>query len=356
MSLLDKLKKNSKVKESAIINKSKVFGGNEMIPTDSPLINLALSGDVDGGLTNGMTMLAGPSKHFKTSFALVMAAAYQKKYDDGVILFYDSEFGSPQSYFKQFGVDLDRVYHTPIMNVEELKFDIMSQLENIEKDDHVMILIDSVGNLASKKEIDDSLSEKSVADMTRSKQLKSLFRMTTPYLNMRNIPLVAINHTYKEISLFPKDIVSGGTGAMYSSDNVWIIGRSQNKNGKEIEGYNFNINIEKSRFVKEKSKFPITVSWEGGIEKWSGLLEDSIEGGYVDKPKVGWYTRNCVQDDKNWRAKATNTEEFWEPIFQNTDFKTYLKTKYSIPTGVHGVQSAKSTTTETSDEETPNEL
>ena len=43
-----------------------------MIPTDIPMLNVALSGDIDGGLTPGLTMLAGPSKHFKTSFALVL--------------------------------------------------------------------------------------------------------------------------------------------------------------------------------------------------------------------------------------------------------------------------------------------
>ena len=88
---------------------------------------------------------------------------------------------------------------------------------------------------------------------------------------MKDIPLLAVNHTYQEIGLFPKQIVSGGTGITYSADNVWIIGRQQDKVGTEIQGYHFVINVEKSRFVREKSKIPISVSWEGGIEKWSGL-------------------------------------------------------------------------------------
>ena len=143
------------------------------------------------------------------------------------MLFYDSEFGSPQSYFKQFGVDTTRVLHTPITNVEELKFDMISQLENLDRDDKVIVVIDSIGNLASKKEMEDTLNEKSVADMSRAKALKGLFRMTTPYLAMKNIPLLAVNHTYKEIGLFPKDVVGGGTGIYYSADNIWIIGRQQ---------------------------------------------------------------------------------------------------------------------------------
>ena len=227
-SILDKLKKNSKVKETSILAESKFFTDKDMIPTDVPMMNVALSGSTEGGLAPGLTVLAGPSKHFKTSFGLIMASAYLKKYEDAVLLFYDSEFGSPQSYFKQFDIDTERVLHTPITNVEELKFDIIAQMEGLDRDDKVVIMIDSVGNLASKKELEDAINEKSVADMSRAKALKGLFRMTTPYLNMKNIPLIAVNHTYKEIGLFPKDIVSGGTGIYYSADNIWILGRRQN--------------------------------------------------------------------------------------------------------------------------------
>jgi RecA/RadA recombinase len=194
-----------------------------------------------------------------------------------------------KTYFESFGIDMERVVHTPITDIEELKFDITNQLRNVEKGDHICIVIDSIGNLASKKEVEDALNEKSVADMTRAKQMKSLFRIITPHLNLKDIPLVVVNHTYKEIGLFPKDIVSGGTGAYYSSDAIWIVGRQQEKDGTEIKGYHFVINIEKSRHVREKSKIPITVTFEGGISKWSGLLDVAEQGGYIRKPKMGWY-------------------------------------------------------------------
>ena len=101
---MDKLKKASTIKDSSILSKSKFFTDKDMIPTEVPAVNLALSGSLDGGLTPGLTMFAGPSKHFKTAFALLMASAYQKKYPDAVVLFYDSEFGTPQSYFESFNV------------------------------------------------------------------------------------------------------------------------------------------------------------------------------------------------------------------------------------------------------------
>ena len=333
MSVMDKLKKNSKLKNTEVLSESKFFNEKDMTPTDVPMINVALSGSVDGGLAPGLTVLAGPSKHFKTSFALIMAAAYLRQNKDAVMLFYDSEFGSPQAYFEQFEVDTSRVLHTPITNVEELKFDMMAQLEQLDRNDKVIVVIDSIGNLASKKEMEDALNEKSVADMSRAKALKSLFRMATPYLAMKNIPMLAVNHTYMEIGLFPKAIVGGGTGIYYSADNIWILGRQQDKKGTEIQGYHFVINVEKSRYVKEKSKIPITVSWDGGVRNYSGLLDVALAGSYVTKPSNGWYARvdqTTGEYGPKVRYDQTLEHEFWEPIFAETDFKEFIKKQYTI--------------------------
>ena len=340
-SLISKLLKNSTIKQTALITESKVYGKKDMVPTPVPMVNVALSGRVDGGLAPGMLMLAGPSKHFKSAFALLMAASYQKKYADAVILFYDSEFGTPQSYFESFGIDMNRVVHTPITDVEQLKFDITGQLNNLEKGDRVCIVIDSIGNLASKKEVEDALNEKSVADMSRAKQLKSLFRIVTPHLNLKDIPMVVVNHTYKEIGMFPKDIVSGGTGSYYSADAIWIIGRQQEKDGTEIAGYHFVINIEKSRYVREKSKIPITVTFEGGISKWSGLMDVAEEAGYIKKPKVGWYEAinpetGEVLSEKLLRAKEiVDNKDFWIMMFEKTDLASYIKGRYTVATKTH---------------------
>lgn len=333
--LLDKLIKNSSIKLTDTLSNSKVYGKKDMVATSVPMINVALSGRVDGGLTPGLTVLAGPSKHFKTAFSLLMGAAYLNKYKDGVILFYDSEFGTPQNYFDSFGIDIDRVVHTPITDVEQLKFDIMKQLENIERGDKVCIIIDSVGNLASKKEVEDALNEKSVADMSRAKQMKSLFRMITPHLSLKDLPLIAVNHTYMEIGMFPKAVVSGGTGIYYSADNIWIIGRQQEKEGTEIAGYHFIINVEKSRYVKEKSKIPLTVTWEGGINKWSGLMDAALDAGYIAKPSNGWYQKvdretGELIGDKMRAKDIQNKGEFWIDMFETSDFSSYLKKKYSV--------------------------
>jgi len=225
MSLLDKLKKTSTVKSTDVLSKSMLFNKKDMAPTPIPIINLALSGSIDGGLTPGLTVLAAPSKHFKSNLALVMASSYMRKYEDAVCLLYDTEFGITPEYLKAMGVDPERCIHTPIEHVEQLKFDLTRQLENIERGDKVIIVLDSIGNLASKKELEDALDGKSVADMTRAKQIKSLFRMVTPYLTTRDVPMVVINHTIQTMEMFSKQVMTGGTGIMYSANTVLFLGK-----------------------------------------------------------------------------------------------------------------------------------
>ena len=333
MSLLEKLKKTSTIKSTAVLSESKLFNKKDMSTTPVPILNVALSGSIDGGLTSGLTVVAGPSKHFKSNLALLMASAYLEKYPEAVCLLYDTEFGITPEYLKAMKVDPTRVIHTPVEHVEQLKFDLTKQLDSIDRGEKVIIVIDSIGNLASKKELEDALDEKSVADMSRAKALKSLFRITTPYLSTRDIPMIVINHTYKEIGLFPKDIMGGGTGVYYSANTIFFMGRQQEKDGTEIAGYNFMIGVEKSRFVREKTRLPLLVTWEGGISKWSGLLDIGTELGWVNKPSNGWYegvdpsTGEIICEKK--RAKDTNTADFWVPLFK-AGFADAINKRYAI--------------------------
>ena len=267
----------------------------------------------------------------------MMARSYMEKYPEAVMLFYDSEFGTPQAYFESFGIDMTRVVHTPITDVEQLKFDCMQQLTAIERGERVIVVIDSIGNLASKKEVEDAMDGKSVADMSRAKQLKSFFRMVTPHLTLKDIPMVVVNHTYKTLELYSKDVVGGGTGSYYSADNIFILGRQQEKDGKETVGYNFIINVEKSRYVKEKAKIPIEVTYEGGISKWSGLLDIAMMTGHVIKPSNGWYSKVDMEtgeiEDKKYRYNDTQTKDFWLPVLTSKTFRDAVEKMYTVSHG-----------------------
>lgn len=336
MSLMDKIRKAGSIKATSLKD-SKLFNEKDMAPTDVPIINVALSGKLDGGLSSGLTFLAGPSKHFKSLLGLLLVKAYMSKYPDAVCLFYDSEFGITENYITANGIDTDRVIHAPIENLEQLRFDIAQRLEEIDRGDKVIIFIDSVGNLASKKEVDDALDGKAVADMSRARTMKSLWRVVTPYLTTRDIPCVAVNHTYQTMEMFSKAVMSGGTGGMYSANQVFLIGKSQEKDGSELAGYKFTLNVEKSRFVREKSKLPFIVKFNGGMDKWSGLLDLALESGHVIKPKNGWYQKVDMESGEvlegSYREKQTHSKDFWNPILSDDKFKDFIEKKFTLGTG-----------------------
>jgi RecA/RadA recombinase len=335
MSLLDKMLKAGAVKSSSVLSKSSFFEEKNPIQTELPIVNIAFSGSLKGGLIPGLTVIAGQSKSFKTLLSLYCMKAYLEKYEDGVALLYDSEYGITPEYLESFDIDTDRVIHIPVEDVEQLKFDITKRLDQIEKDDNVFIMVDSVGNLASKKEVEDAMNEKAVADMSRAKALKSLFRIVTPKLTAKNIPLIAINHVYQEIGMFPKAVVSGGTGIYYSANQIFIITKSQEKDGTDLAGFKFTINIEKSRFVKEKSKLPFTVLYESGIQKWSALFDLALEAGFITKSTQGWYNLVDLETgeviEPRRRLKDIEQDDaFFEKLVANDAFNVYIERKYKL--------------------------
>ena len=219
-----------------------------------------------------------------------------------------------------------------------MKFDIVKQLDQLNREDKVMIIIDSVGNLASKKEVDDALNSNEAADMSRAKQMKSLFRIITPHLTIKDIPLVAVNHIYMTQEKYSKAVVSGGTGLYLSADTIWIIGRSQEKEDDDLSGFKFIINIEKSRFVQEKIKIPITISFEHGINTWSGLFEVALEAGIIVAGKKGWYhtvdsETGEVSETALRKSALENSAQFWNQHLNDKKMLEYISKNYKVTNG-----------------------
>lgn len=333
--LMEKLLKTGSV-GSTILSESEIFKDKDLVRASLPIINIAFSGRVDGGFAPGLTILAGESKTFKSALSLYCMKAYLDKYDDAVGILYDSEFGVTPEYIKGFGIDPARVIHIPVEHVEQLKFDFVKKLEEIKKGDHVFFMVDSIGQISSKKEVEDAASEKSVADMTRAKAIRSLLRLITIQLSMKNLPCFMINHVYIEIgAMYPKTIIPGGTAVTYSANQIFVITKSQEKaSDGELQGWNFTLGVFKSRYVREKVRLPFTVHYEGGIQKYSGMMDVAIDLGAIVKPSQGWYSRvdqsTGEVEAKKWRAKDMGSDEFWVPILESDEFKKKVENFYVI--------------------------
>ncbi|AVO22884.1 DNA repair protein [Erwinia phage vB_EamM-Bue1] len=333
--MLKTAKKHSPLAEE--LGLTKILDKEVITSTGIPLLNIANSGRVDGGIIPGAKQLVGDSRTFKTMFGLVDVKAYLDKFPDAICIFLDSEFGANQKYWVAMGIDMSRVVHVPLTSVENMQIVVMQQLNELERGDHVIFFIDSISQLPSSKEVNDAIKGEDKQDMTRARALNSFWRTVTIQLNLKNLPMVWINSYYDEIgNQYAEPNLKGGKQGFLSADNIWFITRSQVKKDADLMGWNFNIKIMKGRFVKEQSKFPVTVLYEGGIDKWSGLLEISRALGYVDMPSSGWYQRSKKggfgPDEKKYQ-KTQMGEDFWLPLLENPDFCDDIAAMYGVSTG-----------------------
>lgn len=349
MSALDRLKKSTRKGSMAgVFGKAKIIKRDRVAVTDSPEINIALKGDaLDGGVDASMVMLVGDSRTFKTNFLLLAGAAWQREYPESTFVFFDSENSVTEDALVNAGVDPDRFFHVPIMNVEQLHLESMSIFTKLNfAEDNIFVGVDSLGNLASIEEVTAGENGELKADAgRRAKAITSWFRSVTPYVKNYGIPMWIINHAYDSIGNGYGLNIGGGKKATFSPDVIWNITRSQIKDeNKEntdlVAGYSFNIRIEKSRYIKEKVKVPIVVTFDKGVITHSGLMDIAMELGYMTKglnkegkEARGWFAlvdQETGELSKNYRRGDTENPEFWEPVFATTDFNEAIKKKYSF--------------------------
>lgn len=335
-SLMSKLLKNAG-KVGSVLSSSDFADKPVVCSTPVPMVNVMLSGSLDGGLKAGLTQLVGDSRTFKSNFCLLLVKSYLDTYPEAVCIFLDNEFGAAQ-YIEPMGIDPDRVIHIPVTDIEDLKQRTVSLLEDIAVGDKVIFFLDSLSQIASLKETADAINGKIVADMTRAKMINSYMRIITPRFTMKNIPFVFINNYYDDTSSpYAEPIIKGGSQVFLSSDTILFVTRSQVKDeDKSLTGWNFNYSCMKSRTVKEKSKFSVEVLYSGGVNKNSGLFDAAMASGFITAPKQGWYQINLpeIKLDKLVRRKEIESnQEIFDALLKNVDFKTFILNKYALSEG-----------------------
>lgn len=332
--MMAKLLKNaSKMPGVAVLSDDGIGEKSVMCPLPVPLLNIASSGKINGGLVEGIKMIVGDSRCYKSGFLVMDAVAFLNHDPEAIVIFADSEKGASKGLWEQYGADMDRVLYMPIYTVEDMSHKIISTLDQFEIGQKVMVVIDSIGLLASSKEKDGILNDDIKADFTRAKAITSFFRTLLGYVNMLNMPVSYINRGYDDMAnQYAELIISGGKTAKLSADVIWNIGRSMIKDGKELIGWSFNIGIMKSRHCRERVKLPVTILYDGGIDKWSGLLEIARFAGFVDMPSSGWYgyTEKSGFFNGKKHRKADLGEDFWMLLLESPEFVDAVNSMYEL--------------------------
>jgi len=343
-SLKERLRKSGSLAATYAKDAPEIKHG-EGCPNEIPALNIAFRGCIDKGLSKGLTQFCGKSSTFKTLFALLAAKAYvdywKAKGEEPAVFFYSNEHGATEEYFLSVGLDLEDIIYIPFVGISDLTHDVANRIEEINKGDRVFTIIDSIGMAGSKKETDDLLSNNEKVDMTRAKKLNTFARVVTPHLVPKELSMILINHIYVDQSVtYIKYIVSGGEKLYLASNKVWIIVAKQMtediKGKKEKIGKYFEILIDKSRFVRAYAKIPIGVRFDGGIIPYSGMFEIAVESGHIVQASKGFYSYSDEKFEtktphkKLRRKEIESSDEFWEPILAEQEFKDYVYNRFAL--------------------------
>jgi len=331
--LLKRLRKNTIV-NAQTLNNSKYFDDGRYIKTRIPLLNVALSGKLNGGLPGGILQIAAPPKHFKTKFLHEIMFAFQQenKGKDYIIVLYDSELGSTLEYYEAAGLDTSRIDHRVVKSVEELISDHANLLKDTEEGDHLMVCVDSIGMLRSNKETQDAIDNKQVADMTRAKALNSYFRIITAESVIKGIPTIIINHSYQTLEMYSKEVAAGGRKTQYAAHTLLFITKAQEKEAgdKELKGFWFTLRAGLSRYVREGSTFPILVLFDSGIDEMSGIFDLGLSFDFIKEASKGWYYINNDETKKIRRSDIEENKEFMSKLLNDVDFQQKVENKYKL--------------------------
>ena len=130
--------------------------------------------------------------------------------------------------------------------------------------------------------------------------------------------------------------IGGGRGIYFASSSI-VLGTSkarakETESSTEIIGAKILATTKKSRFCKELTKLRYLIKYDGGIHPTYGILDDACEGGFVEKPTMGYYSRPCVPNDKKWREREIwdKSSEFWTPVIKETEFRQFVEAKYTF--------------------------
>ena len=280
MSIFDTLAKEAKNDYAQLVSNTSSDQG--FIGTGSYILNAQLSGSIYGGIPNNrVTAIAGEQATGKTFYAIGIANTFLNDHLDGAVFYFDSEAAATPDLFRDRGLDPGRVWHFPIDTIEEFRTQMIRILDNLlktpEKDRKpLLIILDSLGMLASQKELQDAMDDKQVRDMTKSQTIKSVFRIITSKLGKLKIPMIVTNHTYKTMNPYgdPTDM-GGGSGLKYAASTIITLTKSKEKDSsKEIIGNIIKVKTYKSRLTKENTQIATRLFFDSrGLDEYYGLLE-----------------------------------------------------------------------------------
>jgi RecA/RadA recombinase len=311
----------AKISDSGIVGDVTAF-----IDTGSFALNALVSGSIYGGWPKGrVSALAGAEGTGKTFAAMSAISEFLQTNPDGNVLYFETEGAISKQQLKAHGIDTTRVGYIPISVIEDFKTQmckVIDKYRQIPKDERMplLVVLDSLGMMTTRKEAEDSLSGKEKKDMTRPGAIRSVFRTITLDAALLGITILMTNHTYEVIgSYVPTKEMAGGGGLKYAASTIVFLSKAKDRDSqKEVVGANVTCKLVKGRLTKEDKKIKTNISFETGLNRYEGLLPIAHEAKLVEKKGNKWVFPNCNPAFEN-AIKKNPTKYYTEELLQKID-------------------------------------
>jgi len=307
------------------------------IDTGSYILNAVFSGSLWGGVPNNkITVFAGEAATGKTFFVLGVINQFLKTYPDGGVIYFDTESAVTNEMMQSRGIDSRQVVKSEPETIQKFRHTSLQIIDNYLAQDEserrpMIMVLDSLGQLSSTKEIEDTAKGEETRDMTKAQILKATFRVLNLKLSKAQVPLIVCNHIYDVVgSYFPAKEMSGGSGLKYSASTIAFLSKKKEKDGTDVVGNIIKVKMQKSRLSKENKEVSCLLSYEKGLDRYYGLVDLGVDAGIFKKVS----NRIELPDGKKMYAKQIyeNPKEYFTDGVME-DLEKYCQTEYMY--GVH---------------------
>lgn len=317
-----------------VMDKTSKFGGimadgagvseiTEYIPTGNYALNACLTGSLFKGIPNNRSIcVSGESGVGKTYLILNMCREAQNQ--GYKIIFYDSENAVDINQVTNFGINPYEMRYEPVDTIQNFRTSVTNILDTLieakkagKKIPKLFIALDSVGNLATAKEVEDAKSGSDKADMSRAKIIRSLFRIIMSKMGLIGASFVFSNHIYMTMDMFAQTVQSGGKGLVYGASIILNLSKAKLKeDGANQTGIIVTAKPDKNRFCR-----PITIkfhiSYVHGMNPFVGLEE------YISWDRCGIQRGKFITDKEFQKLKDKERTEYRECKDANGEIKYF---------------------------------
>lgn len=305
------------------------------VDTGSYTLNAIISGSIFKGLpSNKIICFAGPESTGKTYFTLAACKNFQDSNPEAVVICFETEAALTKEMLISRGIDLNRFAIFPVATVQEFKNQCLRIVEKCLEQDKatpILIVLDSLGNLSTSKEMEDSAKGEETRDMTRAQIIKASFRVLSLKLGAAKIPMLITNHVYDNIGGGPYAAKeqSGGSGPRYAASIILGLTKAKEKDGDEHIGSIITCTAIKSRLTREGLKVKCLIRFNGGLDRYYGLIDIAEKIGLFKKVS----TRYEMPDGTKVFGKAIerNPEKYFtQEILEKIDEHIQKEFRYGV--------------------------